>query len=170
MTLNSSRLLIGQGLVAMLQGIMNGANPVYNEVKLGAVFDPTPFASWCEVVDPKGTIGHAGSGGQQIGWRVEDLVAFKVTSGWDYEADSTAAMTNMLTAQDIVLPLFASHYQIPLASNPTIAIASVYSLLENKEGQTDVSGPVRFPNGRAYLLWTFTPLIKQQYNVTLVTP
>lgn len=170
MTLSSSRLLIAQGLVAVLQGIMNGSTPVYGEVKLGAVFDPTPFSSFCEVVDPKGTIGHAGSGGNQIGWRVEDDIVFKVTSGWRYDTDSTAAMTAMLTAQDIVLPLFASHFQIPLASNPTLAIGSVYSLLENRQGQTDMSGPVRFPNGNIYLLWSFMPLIKQQYNTVLVQP
>lgn len=171
MALNSSRLLIAQGLVALLQGIVNPntSQNVYGYVKLGAVFDPSAYSSWCEVVDPRGKVGHAGSGGNQIGWRIEDDIAFKITSGWPYDADSAAAMTNMLTAQDIVLPLFASHYQIPNPNTPTIAIASVYSLLED-QGQTDLSGPVRFPNGHVYLLWSFYALVKQQYNVSLVNP
>src|SRR5258708_5950598 len=100
----SSRLLIAQGLVALLSSIINPNNgnlPLYNQVKLGAVFDPTGLLNWAEVVDPRGKVGHAGSGGSQIGWRVEDDIAFKITSGWDYELDSTAAMTSMLTSQDI---------------------------------------------------------------------
>lgn len=171
MAFNSSRLLIAQGLVTLLEGITNPntSQPVYAYTKLGAVFDPSPYTSWAEVVDPRGKVGHAGSGGNTIGWRVEDDIAFKITSGWLYEADSTAAMTNMLTAQDIVLPLFASHYQIPNPNAPTMAIASVYSLLED-QGQTDMSGPVRFPNGHVYLLFTFYALIKQQYNVVLQNP
>lgn len=171
MAFSSSRLLIAQGLVLLLQGITNPntSQPVYNFVKLGAVFDPSPYASWVEVVDPRGKVGHAGSGGSQIGWRVEDDIAFKITSGWLYEADSTAAMTAMLAAQDIVLPAFASHYLIPNPNNPTLPIASVYSLLED-QGQTDMSGPVRFPNGHLYLLFTFWALVKQQYNVSLQTP
>lgn len=163
----SSRLLIARGLVALLQGIMNGPNPIYNYVKLGAVFDPSPYASWAEVVDPRGKSGHAGSGGSQIQWRVEDDITFKITSGWPYQADSTAAMTAMLTAQDLVLPLFASHYQIPNPDNPTFSIASVYSVLED-QGQTDFALPVKFPNGSIQLLWTFYVLVRQQYNVGVI--
>lgn len=169
MPLNSSRLLIAQGLVALLQGVQNGANPLYAEVKLGAVFDPTPFTSWCEVVDPRGKVGHAGSGGNQIGWRIVDDIAFHVRSGWDYDADSTAALTNALTAQDILLPMLASHYQIPNPNNPSIAIASVYSVLEDQNA-TDITIPVRFPNGRVYLLWSVWVLVKQNYNVTIINP
>lgn len=167
----SNRLLIAQGLVLLLQGITNPATsaPVYGLAKLGAVTDPSGVSSWVEVVDPRGKVGHAGSGGNVIGWRIEDDIAFKITSGWDYDADTTAAMTSMLTAQDIVLPTMASHYQIPNPLNPTQPIATVYSVLED-QGQTDASQPVRFPNGRVYLTWTFWALVKQQYSVLLVNP
>jgi hypothetical protein len=98
-----------------------------------------------------------------------DDIAFKITSGWIYEADTNAAMVNMLTAQDIVLPIFASHYKIPNPNAATQPIASVYSLLLD-QGQADISMPVIFPNGHSYLLWTFWVLVKQQYNVELVSP
>lgn len=167
--MNSNRLLIAQGLALLFKGITdpNTTQPVYGLSKLGAVLDPSGVSSWVEVVDPRGKVGHAGSGGTAIGWRVEDDITFKVTSGWDYEADTTAAMVNMLTAQDIVLPILTSHYQIPNPNNPSLAIASVYSVLED-QGQTDMSLPVRFPNGRVYLLWTLWVLVKQQYNVTIL--
>ncbi|SRR6266704_857563 len=167
MTLNSSRLIIAQGIVAMLQGVQNGASALYGEVKLGSVFDPTPFTSWCEVTFHQARSGPAGSGGNLIGWRIEDNPIFKITSGWDYEADSTAAMTNMLTAMDILMPLLHSHYQIPAPNNPTQAIASVYSLLED---QPERAMPVRFPNGRVYILWETFVTAKQQYNVQLSSP
>lgn len=171
MALNSSRLLIAQGLVLLLQGITNPSTsqPVYGLAKLGAVLDPSGLTSWVEVVDPRGKVGHAGSGGNQIGWRVEDDIAFKITSGWIYDTNTAAAMTSMLTAQDIVLPIFSSHYQIPSPNNPSQPIASVYSVLED-QGQTDMALPIRFPNGRVYLLWTFWALVKQQINIQLVSP
>lgn len=171
MALNSSRLLIAEGLTLLLQGITNPSTsqPVYGLAKLGAVLDPSGVTSFVEVVDPRGKVGHAGSGGNQVGWRIEDDIAFKVTSGWDYEVDTTAAMVNMLTAHDIVLPILASHYQIPNPNNTSVAIASIYSVLED-QGQTDMSAPIRFPNGRLYLLWTLWVLIKQQYNVLLQNP
>lgn len=138
-------------------------------VKLGAVLDPTGLTSWAEVVDPRGKVGHAGSGGNQIQWRVEDNIAYKITSGWDYETDTTAAMTAMLTAHDVVLPAIGSHYQLPNPNNSSVPIQSVYSVLLD-QNQMDVSIPIRFPNGRVYILWTFWVLIKQQYQVTLVSP
>ncbi len=171
MSLNSSRLLIAQGLVALLGGITNPntSQPVYGLAKLGAVLDPTGLTSWAEVVDPRGKVSHAGSGGSQIQWRVEDDIAYKITSGWDYEADTTAAMTNMLTAHDVVLPALSSHYQIPNPNNTSVPIASVYSVLLD-QNQMDTSIPIRFPNGRIYILWTFWVLVKQAYNVQLVNP
>lgn len=165
--MSSSRLLIAQGIVAMLQGIMNGSSPLYGTVKLGALFDPSAVTSWAEVTFFRAQSGPAGSGGNLVGWRIEDNPIFKVTSGWDYEADSTAATVNMLTAMDILAPVLHSHYQIPNPNSPTQAIASVYSLLED---QPERAMPVRFPNGRAYLLWETYCVAKQQYNVTLVSP
>ena len=167
----SNRLLIGQGLVALLAGIINPTTnqPIYGTAKLGAILDPTPYSSFVEVVDPRGKLGHAGSGGTVIGWRVQDEVMFKITSGWDYEQDSEQAMINMLTAQDIVLPTFASHVMVPDPNNPSQPVASVYELLEDN-GQTDQAVPIRFPNGRVYICWSFWAIIKQQYNVLLSIP
>lgn len=169
--MSSQRLDIANGLMKLFQGITNPSTsqPVFQFVKLGAMFDPSAYTSFAEVVDPQGKTGHAGSGGNQIGWRIEDTISFKVSAGWPYEPDSTAAMTAMLTAQDIVLPLLTSHPLIPAPNNPAQPIASVYSLLES-QNQTDSSQPVRFPNGHVYLLWTVWLQVKQQYNVTLQVP
>lgn len=167
MTLNSSRLAIAQGIVTMLQGVQNGANPLYGLAKLGAVFDPTPYTSWAEVTFYQARSGPVGSGGNLVGWRIADDPIFRITSGWDYEADSTAAMTNMLTAMDILMPILHSHYQIPAPGNPTQPIASIYSLLED---QPERAMPVRFPNGRVYLLWETYATAKQQYNVSIINP
>ena len=169
MTLSSSRLLIAQGLQALLQGVTNPVTtlPVYQQVQLGAFFNPEVYSSWAEVAFFEGKSGPAGSGGNLVGWRIDDAVTLSVVSGWDYEEDSTAAMTNMLTAMDIVLPLLHSHVVIPLASNPAVGIASVYSVLEE---QPDRAIPVRIPNGHVYLLWHVYVMVKQQYNVTLTSP
>lgn len=168
MTLNSSRLLIGQGLQALIASVMNGANPLYGDVKLGAIFDPTAFTSFAEITMANAKSKPAGSGGQQIGWRIEDDIVWCVASGWDYEADSTAAMTNMLTAQDILLPFLHTHYQVPNPSTPSVAIASLYHLTEWERDER--ARPVRFPNGRVYLMWELYIGTKQQYNVTIVNP
>lgn len=167
MSLNSSRQLIAQAIVAMLQGVQNGANPLYAYVKLGAVFDPSPYASWAEVTFLQAKSGPAGSGGNLIGWRIEDNPIFKITSGWPYAPDSTAAMNNMLAAMDILMPILHSHYQIPNPNSPTQAIASIYSLLED---QIERAMPVKFPNGQVYLLWDTYCTAKQQYNLSLVNP
>ncbi len=168
MTLDSSRLLIGQGLQTLIAGVMNGANPLYGLVKLGAVFDPTPYTSFVEITFANAKSKPAGSGGQQIGWRIEDDPLWCITSGWDYEADSTAAMTNMLTAMDILVPFLHTHYQVPNPTNPSIAIASLYHLTEWERDER--ARPVRFPNGRIYLMWEIYLGTKQQYNVTIVNP
>lgn len=169
MALNSMRLIIAQGIVAMMASVTNPATsqPVYALSKLGAVFDPSPYPSWCEVTFFQSRSGPAGSGGPAVGWRIEDNPVFKITSGWPYDADSSAAMTNMLTAMDIVMPMLHSHYQIPSPNNPSQPIASVYSLLED---QAERAMPVRFPNGKIYLLWETYCTAKEQYNVTLQTP
>lgn len=168
MTLNSSRLLIGQGLQALIAGVMNGANPLYGDVKLGHIFDPTNLSSFAEITMANAKSKPAGSGGQQIGWRIEDDIVWCVTSGWRYDLDSTAAMTNMLAAQDILIPALHTHYQVPNPSNTSIAIASLYHLTEWERDER--SRPVRFPNGLAYLLWEVYIGTRQQYNVTIVNP
>ena len=169
--MNSNRLGIANGLVNLLSGITNPntSQLLYSTVKLGALFNPDPAAlSWAQVAFLQGTSGPAGSGGNLIGWRIKDDLVLPITSGWDYEyLDSTAAMTNMLTTMDILMPILHSHPTIPDPNNPTIPIASVYSVLEELP---DRAVPVKVPNGHLWLLWHVFVLIKQQYNVTLTVP
>ena len=168
--MNSSRLNIANGLVTLLSGITNPATslPLYSTVVLGALFDPDPIpAPWAQVAFYQGKSGPAGSGGNLIGWRIEDDVVLSITSGWEYETDSATAMTNMFTTMDILLPILHSHVVIPDPNNPTIGIASVYSVLTELP---DRAVPVRIPNGHMCLLWHVFVLIKQQYNVTLTVP
>ena len=166
---SSSRLAIAQGLQTLLVGATNPVSslPVYQQVQLGAFFNPEVYSSWAEVAFFEGKSAPYGSGGTLVGWRIQDAVTLSVVSGWDYEEDSTAAMTNMLTAMDIVLPLLHSHVVVPQSGNPAQAIASVYSVLED---QPDRAIPVRIPNGHVYLLWHVYVTVRQQYNVILTNP
>lgn len=171
MALVSSRLAIANAIVALLKTIQNPATslPLYQLVKLGAVFDASPFTSWCEVTHYQGKGGPAGSGGaQQVGWRVDEDITYQVTSGFGpYEKDSTATQIAMLTTQDILLPTLRQHFQLPDASNPTNAVQSAYSLLIE---QVDRSSPVKFPSGSVFLLWHIFVTVKQQYNVLTQIP
>jgi len=166
----SNRLGIANGLVSLLAGITNPntSQPLYGTVVLGALFNPSVgYASWGQVSFLQGTSGPAGSGGNLIGWRIKDDIVLPITSGWDYETDSATAMTSMFTTHDILMPILHSHPTIPDPNNPTIAIASVYSVLEELP---DRAVPVRVPNGHMWLLWHVFVLIKQQYNVLLQSP
>lgn len=93
-------------------------------------------------------------------------MTFLITSGWDYDADASVAMLNMLNAQDVLLPLLHSHVVIPSPNNLAQPIATVWNVLE----EPDRSYPVRLPNNRVYLLWTVGVVVKQQYNVTIAVP
>lgn len=169
--MNSSRLAIAQGLVQMLEGITDPSTgqSLYQFVKLGNIFDPSGIPGlWAEVLYLQGKSGPAGSGGNLVGWRIEDNPVFAITTGYDYETDSTAAMTAVLNAMDVLLPALHSHYQIGAPGNPTQPIATVYSLLSGD--QNDRGQPVRFPQGKVYYLWTTYALVKQQYNVTIQSP
>jgi hypothetical protein len=167
--MSSNRLAIGEALVALLASATNSSSVlIYQDVKLGAMWNPSTFASWCAVAHVQGQGKPEGSGGAMVGWRIDEEVQFTITSGFGpYETDSTAAQTNMLTAMDVILPLLHQHYQLPSAANPSLAVPSVYSVLPI---QVDRSRPMKFPNGHWYLLWSFPILIKQQYSVELVTP
>ncbi len=169
MALSSSRLAIGQALVALLASATNAQNtPIYQDVKLGAMWNPSTLSSWCAVAHVQGKGTPAGSGGNLVGWRIDEEVQFAITSGFGpYETNSTAAQTAMLTAMDVILPLLHSHYLLPLSGNPAQAVQSVYSMLPI---QADRSQPMKFPNGHIYLLWSFPIIVKQQYNVVLMTP
>lgn len=168
--MSSSRLAIGQALTALIAQIQNPDTSValFQSVKLGAMFDPSAFTSWCEVTHFQGKGGPAGSGGNLVGWRIEDEITFTVTAGvGPYETDSAAAQAAMLTVQDILLPSLRQHYQLPLSTDPTQPVASTYSMLIE---QIDRSHPARFPNGHVYLLWDVFVTVAQQYNVELVSP
>lgn len=168
--LNSSRLAIGNALVALLQNITNPntSQSLYQLVKLGAVFDPGSFTTWAEVIHLQGKGTPAGSGGNMIGWRIDDEVTFMITSAVGlYQVDDSAVQATMLALQDILLPTLHQHFQLPVAGNPTQAVESVYSVLPI---QVDKSRPVRFPNGNVYLFWDVPVVVKQQFNVELVQP
>ena len=168
MTLNSNRLLIGQGLVALVQTVLNGASPLYGFVKLGNIFDPTAYTSFAEITFVNAKSKPAGSGGYQIGWRIEDDPLWCIASGWDYEADSTAAMINMLTTMDILGPFLHTHYQVPNPNNTLLPIASLYHLTEWERDER--SRPVKFPNGKVYLIWELFIGTHQQFNVIQTNP
>jgi hypothetical protein len=170
MTLVSSRLAIAQAIVALVKTIQNPATsqPLYQLVKLGAVFDASPFNAWCEVTHYQGKGGPAGSGGNMIGWLTSEDVTFQITSGFGpYEKDSTAAQTAMLATQDILLPTLRQHFKLPDANDPTNAVQSGYSLLVE---QVDRSQPVKFPSGSVFLLWHVFVTVKQQYTIELQIP
>jgi hypothetical protein len=167
MPLNSSRLAIANALVALLETIQNPNTnqPLFQLAKLGNVYDPKAFTTWCEVTHFQGKGGPAGSGGPSVGWRIDDTFTLKVTSavGW-YEVDSTVAETNMLALQDILLPALRQHFQLPDANNPVNAVQSMYSMLVE---QPDKSAVMRFPNGHSFKLWDIYVTASQQYNVSL---
>lgn len=170
MSLDSSCLPIAESLVALIQTFQNPATglPLYQYVKLGSIFDPTPYQTFCDLTYFQGQGGPAGSGGNEIGWRIDDQVVFQLSSGFGpYQLDSTAAEKSMLATRDIVLPLLRKHFQLPNGSNPSNAVQSVYRILVQ---QADRSHPVKFPGGNVYKLWYVWILVSQNYNVELVQP
>lgn len=171
MSLTSSRLAIANALVALIQTVNTPSTSIalFQKVKLGAMFNPSNLASWCSVRHAQGQGKPAGSGGNQVGWRIDDTVTFLIECGvGPYELDSTAAETSMFTIQDTLLPSLHTHFQLPDATNPTNAVQSVYSV--QLENTPDKSIPKRFPNGHVYLLWYFMITVKQQYNIVLTQP
>jgi hypothetical protein len=171
MSLGSSRLIIGESLETFIQGIINPntEQPLYQLAQLGAIFDPGTSTTFAEILHHQGQSGHAGSGGSQIGWRVDDVITYTIITGvGPYETGSRAAMVNMLTAQDVLLPALHQHYTLPMVDDSGNAVQSMYSL---ELAPADRSlPPVRFPNGHTYLLHNTFVLIRQQYNVELVNP
>lgn len=166
----SSRLAIADALVALLEIIPNPSTSqaLFELVKAGAVYDPGAATTWCEVLHFQGKGGPAGSGGNEIGWRIDDSMTLRVTSAvGPYEVDSTAAERNMWALQDILLPALREHFQLPDASNPVNAVQSMYSMLVEAPDKSTV---MRFPNGHSYKLWDIFVTAKQQYNVELSVP
>lgn len=171
MSLNSSRLAIANALVSLLGTIQNPntSTAIYQYVKLGATFDPGASTAWCDVSHMQGKGLPAGSGGNLVGWRIDDEVTFMLTTGvGPYETNDSTAQASMLTIQDILLPALHQHFQLPDSSNPTNAVQSVYSVL--LQTTPDRSVPMKFPNGHVYLLWHVPVIVKQQYNVGLIQP
>lgn len=167
--MTSIRLAAAQSIVALLTAMTNPNTnqPLFSLTKLGAVFDVGNNATWAEVTHYQGRSVHAGSGGNTIGWRIDDVTLFDITCGaGPYELDSSGAQTNMLTIMDVVLPALHSHYQLPNASNPTVALPFAYSTLTD---QPDKSVPVRI-GAHVWLLWSLKVEVKNQYSVQLSTP
>lgn len=170
MGLNSSRLAIGNALVTLVAGVIdpNTNQALLSLVQLGAVFNPSNNVAWCEITHLQGQGKPAGSGGNMVGWRIDDETQWLLTCGiGPYETSSSSAQASMLNVQDVLLPALHTHFQIPSAGNPTQAVQSVYSVLPI---EIDRSRPARFPNGHFYLMWSLPVTIKQQYNVELVQP
>lgn len=170
MALSSSRQAIANALVYVMQNIIdpNTSAALYPLVKLGAVYDPGTKVPFAQVTHYQGKGEPAGSGGFQTGWRIDDEITYLITSGFGpYQTDDSVAQSDMLYAQDLVLPALHTHFQLPNASNPTIAVQSVYSVLPTL---ADRSAPLKWPNGQVYLLWHVPVIVKQQYDVVLVSP
>lgn len=167
--MSSNRLAIGNALQAFLAGVQNPntSQPLYALAKLGNVIDPTGFSSFIEVTYLKGMSMPVGSGGNTIGWRIDEELEWLLTSGFDYTQDSTAATQNMLTAMDILVPTLHQHYQLPQATNQSLAIQSVYSFLVEPHDRSKI---VRFVNGKVYLLWDCFVTVKQQYGILITSP
>src|SRR5437879_5350261 len=137
---------MAESLVAILQGIIDPVTnqPIYPLVKLGMVYDPGNNNTWCAVWHNQGGGGPEGSGGNQIGWRIKDDVTFIITTGTGpYELDDTAAERAKLHIMDVVPPVLRKHFQLPVATNPTVAIQSVYEVLLSQQDRTEK--PARFP-------------------------
>jgi hypothetical protein len=167
----SSRKLIAQGLVAWLQTVQNTdtSTALYQYVKNGAIWDPSAYTGlWAEVTYAHGKSGPAGSGGHDIGWRIQDKAVWSIGTGYRYDADSTTCMNSIYTAMDMLLPAIHSHYKIPNPNNPLQPIGSVYSVLVGD--QNDKGQPVTFPNGYVYFMWNTYVTVMQQYGVDLVSP
>lgn len=168
--LTSSRLAIADALVTLLETVQNPntGQALFQFVKAGTVYDPGAATTWCGVLHFQGKGGPAGSGGSEIGWRIDDAITFRVASGiGPYEVDSTAAERGMLALQDILLPALRAHFQLSDASNPVNAVQSMYSMLIESPDKSTV---LRFPNGHSYKLWDIFVTAKQQYNVLVKNP
>jgi hypothetical protein len=167
----SQRQLITRGLQTWLQGVIdpNTSATLYQYVKRGHILDPGTISGlWADVVYFQGKSGPAGSGGNMVGWRIEDNPIWVIETGYIYELDTTVAIDAVMNAADILLPAIHSHYLIPNPDNPSVQIGSVYSVLESE--YNDRGMPLRYPNGHSYYVWSTYVTVKQQYNVTLVTP
>lgn len=170
MALSSSSQAIANALVYVMQNIIdpNTSKAYYPLVKLGAVYDPGTNVPFAQVTHYQGKSTPAGSGGPEVGWRIDDEITFLITSGFGpYQTDDSVAQSNMLYARDLVLPALHAHFQLPSASNPTIAVQSAYSVLPT---QIDRSAPLKWPNGQVFLLWHVPVIVKQQYDVILTQP
>lgn len=169
MGLDSSRLPIANALVALLETIQNPTTnlPLFQYVKLGIVTNPGAMTTWCDVTHFQGQGAPAGSGGDNpgIGWRIDDAIRYQITSAvGPYEIDDSAAESNMLALQDILLPELHKYFRLPDAANPTNAVQSLYRVLVD---QPDRSSIAKYPNGHVYKLWHVFVIAQQQYNVLL---
>jgi hypothetical protein len=161
---------MGQGLFALLGTIIdpNTSQPVLSPIKYGAIFNPGAATQWGQVIHFEGDSHPWGSGGPQVGWRIDDTVTWLITCGFGpYETNDSNAQHLMNAAVDLISPVLHQHFQMPQSGQPTLPVPGVFSVLFGKD-RSFVSRP--YPNGHVYLLWHQPIFIKQQYSVELVIP
>lgn len=167
----SQRDAIANSLLYVLENIIDPSTSAayYQLAKLGQIYDPATSVPFVQVTHFQGKSGPSGSGGNLIGWRIQDEITFLITSGFGpYENNDSTAQSDMLYAMDLVKPILHQHYQLPNASNPTNPLPSEFSF---EPWQVDRSIVAKWPtNGRFYLLWHLPVIVKQQYSVVLQTP
>lgn len=166
----SQRQAIANSLVYVLENIIdpNTSLAYYQTVKLGAIYDPGAAVPFVQVTHYQGKSGPYGSGGNLIGWRVQDEITFLITSGFGpYQTNDTITQNGMLYAMDLVKPILHSHYLLPDSSNPTNALGSEFSFLPIQQDRSIVT---RWPNGQIYLLWHLPVIAMQQYSITQTIP
>ena len=161
---------MGQALVALLGTVIdpNTSQPLLSPIKYGAIFNPGAATQWGQVTHFDGDSHPAGSGGPQVGWRIDDAVTWLISCGFGpYETADSNAQHLMNAAVDLILPVLHQHFQMPQAGNPTLPVPGVY----NVQFAKDRSFPSRpYPNGHVYLLWHQPLIIKQQYSIIVATP
>ena len=166
----SQRQAIANSLIYVLENIIDPATGLkyYQTTKVGAIYDPGANVPFVQVTHYQGKSAPYGSGGNLIGWRRQQEITYLITSGFGpYQPASDVAQDAMLYGMDLVLPILESHYLLPNASSPSIALPSEFSFLPTL---TDRSIVARWPNGQTYLLWHLPVIAMQQYSIVQTVP
>jgi len=144
-------LAIANEIVTLLAGLQYQSAPLYKQVKLGAIQDPTDITPCAGVFFDTGQTKRFDSG-----WKVNDHPGFKIESIMDLNSSTTAEqfLANM---RDIVIPMFIA--QVSLQQTPGVYVTFL--------GDTDRAFYSRLPSGIVYRFhWMWVKAV-QQYNVQL---
>jgi hypothetical protein len=144
-------LAIANEIVTLLQGLQYQSAPLYKQVKLGAIQDPSDITPCAGVFFDTGQTKRFDSG-----WKVNDHPGFKIESIMDLSDGPTteAFLANM---RDVVIPFFIK--QVSLQSTPGVYVTFL--------GDVDRAFYSKLPNGIVYRFhWMWVRAI-QQYNVQL---